>query len=314
MIHDEKRAERWPALPYAAWADTCETLHRYSQVVGKTRLALEPMVNHWWQVPLYVSARGLTTGAIPYGGRAMADVELDFLQHRLVLRTSEGGERSLALGATGAMGANSVADFYAAYRAALGELGVEARIWPVPVEMPDALPFAQDRVHAAYDAAAAERFWRVLVQAERVFRIFRGRFLGKVSPVHFFWGSFDMAVTRFSGRPAPPHPGGAPHVADWVMREAYSHEVSSAGFWPGGPQAEALFYSYAYPIPDGFAAAPVRPAGAYYHRDLGEFVLPYEVLRGLPDPDAALLEFLQSTYEAAADLGRWDRAALERAQ
>jgi hypothetical protein len=316
MIHDEKRTERWPALPYAAWADTCETLHRYSQVVGKTRLALEPMVNHWWQVPLYVSARGLTTGAIPYGGRAVADVELDFLQHRLVLRTSEGGERSLALGATGAIGAigsNNVADFYAAYRLALRELGVEARIWPVPVELPDALPFAQDRVHAAYDAAAAVRFWRVLVQAERVFRIFRGRFLGKVSPVHFFWGSFDMAVTRFSGRPAPPHPGGAPHVADWVMREAYSHEVSSAGFWPGGPQAEALFYSYAYPIPEGFAAAPVRPAGAYYHRDLGEFVLPYEVLRGLPDPDAALLEFLQSTYEAAAGLAHWDRAALERA-
>jgi hypothetical protein len=308
MIDDEKRVERWPALPFAAWADTCETLHRCTQIVGKTRLALEPMVNHWWQVPFYVSARGLTTGAMPYGGRAVADVELDFFEHQLVMRTSEGGVRRLPLGP------HSIADFYASYRTALGELGVEVRIWPVPVEMPDTLPFAQDRVHAAYDGAAAERFWRVLVQAERVFRIFRGRFVGKVSPVHFFWGSFDLAVTRFSGRTAPPHPGGAPHVADWVMREAYSHEVSSAGFWPGGPQAEALFYSYAYPVPEGFAAAPVRPEGARYDRDLGEFVLPYEVLRRLPDPDAALLEFLQSTYEAAAGLGAWDRAALERAR
>ncbi len=306
MLDDEERAERWPALSAADWAETRETLHRYSQVVGKTRLALEPMVNHWWQVPLYVTARGLTTSAVPYGGRAVLDVELDFLDHHLVLRTSEGGLRRLPLGP------HSVADFYAEYRAALGDLGVEARIWPVPVELPDALPFVEDRVHAAYDAAAVQRFWRILVQVERVFRTFRGRFLGKVSPVHFFWGSFDTAVTRFSGRPAPPHPGGAPHVADWVMREAYSHEVSSAGFWPGGPQAEALFYSYAYPAPQGYAAAPVRPAGAHYHKDLGEFVLPYDTLRNLPDPDAALLDFLQSTYEAAADLGRWDRAALER--
>jgi Family of unknown function (DUF5996) len=306
MLEEQERTERWPALRYAEWADTKETLHRYCQVIGKTRLALEPMVNHWWQVPLYVSARGLTTSAIPYGGRAVLDAELDFLERQLVLRTSEGGLRRLPLGP------HAVADFYADYRAALAELGVEARIWPVPVEMADALPFAQDHVHAAYDAAAAVKFWRVLVQVERILRIFRGRFLGKVSPVHFFWGSFDVAVTRFSGRPAPPHPGGAPHVADWVMREAYSHEVSSAGFWPGGPQADAMFYSYAYPIPEGFSAAPVRPAGAYYHHELGEFVLPYEALRAEPDPDAALLDFLQSTYEAAATLAGWDRAALER--
>src|SRR5436853_6518225 len=229
----------WPPLPYAEWADTRETLHRWTQIVSKTRLALEPMVNHWWQVPFYVSARGLTTSAVPHGRQGVLDVELDFLSHQLVVRTSDGGRRELALAP------RSVADFYADYRGALAALGVEARLWPVPVELPgDALPFAEDRAHAVYDGAAAQRFWRVLAGLERVFRIFRGRFLGKVSPVHFFWGGFDLAVTRFSGRQAPPHRGGIPHVADWVMREAYSHEVSSAGFWPGIPQApEAVFYS-----------------------------------------------------------------------
>jgi hypothetical protein len=308
MPNHEAPAALWPQLPYESWADTRETLHRFSQIVGKTRLALEPMVNHWWQVPFYVSVRGLTTSAMPYGGRAMVEVEFDFLAHQLEIRTSEGGRRTLALAP------RSVADFYAEYRGALAALGVAVEIWPVPVELPDdALPFAQDRVHAAYDPEAAQRFWRLLLQADRVLKIFRGRFLGKSSPVHFFWGSFDLAVTRFSGRPAPPHPGGAPHVADWVMREAYSHEVSSAGFWPGSPQAPAAaFYSYAYPTPDGFAAAPLAPAGASFDARLGEFVLPYETLRAAADPEAALLAFLQSTYEAAADLARWDRAALER--
>jgi Family of unknown function (DUF5996) len=303
--------ELWPPLAYESWADTRETLHRFSQIVGKTRLALEPMVNHWWQVPLYVSARGLTTSAMPYGAGAMAEVvevEMDFLSHQVEIRTSEGGRRSLALGP------RSVADFYADYRGALQALGVEAEIWPVPVELPDdALPFADDRVHASYDPAAAERFWRVLLQADRIFKLFRSGFIGKASPVHFFWGSFDLAVTRFSGRPAPPHPGGAPHVADRVMREAYSHEVSSAGFWPGSAQAPAAaFYSYAYPAPAGYAAAPVAPAGASYEAAMGEFILPYETLRAAADPERALMAFLQSTYEAAANLASWDRAALER--
>jgi hypothetical protein len=300
--------ELWPPLAYESWADTRETLHRFSQIVGKTRLALEPMVNHWWQVPLYVSARGLTTSAMPYGAGALVEVEMDFLSHQVEIRTSEGGRRSLALGP------RSVADFYADYRGALRALGVEAEIWPVPVELPgDALPFADDRVHASYDPAAAERFWRVLLQADRIFKLFRSGFIGKASPVHFFWGSFDLAVTRFSGRPAPPHPGGAPHVADWVMREAYSHEVSSAGFWPGSAQAPAAaFYSYAYPAPAGYAAAPVAPAGASYEAAMGEFILPYETLRSAADPERALMAFLQSTYEAAANLASWDRAALER--
>jgi hypothetical protein len=302
------RDETWPPLPYESWADTRQTLHRVSQIVGKTRLALEPMVNHWWQATLYLGARGLTTGAMPYGGRSALDVEMDLLDHQVVLRTSEGGRRTLPLAG------QDVAAFYAAYREALAALGVEAAIWPVPVELPeDALPFDQDHVHGAYDPAAAERFWRVLLQADRVMKVFRGRFLGKCSPVHFFWGSFDLAVTRFTGRPAPPHPGGAPHVADRVMREAYSHEVSSAGFWPGSPQSPAAaFYSYVYPAPRGLAEAPLAPPGATYDSRMGEFLLPYDTLRAAPDPDGALLAFLQSTYEAAADLAGWDRAALER--
>jgi len=301
-------AGAWPAIPYPDWQDTCETLHRFSQIVGKTRMALEPKLNHWWQVALYVSACGLTTGAVPYGDGCVLEVEFDFLDHRLAMRTSAGAERALALGP------RSVADFYAEYRRALAELEVEAHIWPVPVELPDdALPFAEDRVHASYDGDAAQRFWRALVQAERVLKIFRARFLGKSSPVHFFWGGFDLAATRFSGRTAPPHPGGIPHVGDWVMREAYSHEVSSVGLWPGSPASPApAFYAYAYPIPEGFGDQPVRPAGAFYSREMGEFFLPYEAVRTAPDPDAALLDFCQSTYEAAANLAGWDRKTLER--
>jgi hypothetical protein len=300
--------EPWPPLPYAEWADTCQTLHRWTQIVGKTRLALEPMLNHWWHVTLYVSARGLTTSAMPCNGARLAEVELDFLAHQLVIQVSDGGRRTLPLVA------RSVADFYADYQAALAELDVDVPIWPVPVEIPsDTLPFADDRVHAAYDPEAAQRFWRVLIQADRVFKVFRAPFLGKASPVHFFWGSFDLAVTRFSGRPAPPHPGGAPHVAARVNVEAYSHEVSSAGFWPGSPEApQPVFYAYAYPTPTGFAEARVRPPGAFFEQQMGEFLLPYDAVRTAPDPEAALLDFLQATYEAAADLGHWDRAALER--
>jgi hypothetical protein len=305
--HPDAPADPWPDIPYAAWRDTLETLHRWTQIVGKTRLALEPLLNHWWQVPLYVSTRGLTTSAMPYGGGRLVEMEFDFPGRELAIRTSAGGRRALPLAP------RSVADFYAEYQRALAELGVEAPIWPVPVELPDDLPFAVDELHASYDAAAAERFWRALVHADRVFRTFRAGFLGKASPVHFFWGSFDLAVTRFSGRPAPPHPGGVPHVGDWVMREAYSHEVASAGFWPGAPASPApAFYAYAYPTPAGFGDRSVRPADAFFSREMGEFFLPYDAVRAAPDPEAALLEFLQTTYEAAADLAGWDRQALER--
>jgi hypothetical protein len=299
--------EPWPDIPYPAWRETCETLHRWTQIVGKTRLAFEPPLNHWWGVALYVSSRGLTTSAIPCGDGRLVEIEFDFPGRELAIRTSEGARRALPLAP------RSVADFYAEYRSALDELGIEAHIWPVPVELADALPFAEDRLHASYDGEAAERFWRALVHADRIFKTFRARFLGKASPVHFFWGSFDLAVTRFSGRPAPPHPGGVPNVGDWVMREAYSHEVSSAGFWPGGPASpQAAFYSYAYPVPAGFGERPVRPAGAFYGQEMGEFFLPYEAARSAPDPAAAVLDFLESTYEAAADLAGWDREALER--
>lgn len=297
----------WPALPYGEWRETCETLHRWSQIVGKTRLALEPMLNHWWEVPFYLSARGFTTSAMPYGVGELLEVEFDFLDHQLVFRTSEGAHRTLALTA------RSVADFYAEYRQTLDSLGVGAKIWPVPVELPDALPFADDQVHASYDPEMAQRFWRVLIQVDRVFKIFRGRYVGKSSPVHLFWGALDLAVSRFSGRPAPAHPGGMPNVGDWVMREGYSHEVSSAGFWPGNEMVpEPVFYSYVYPTPAGFADAPLRPSAAYYHQQMGEFVLPYEAVRTAPDPEAAILDFLQSTYEAAANTAGWDRKALER--
>lgn len=297
----------WPSLPLEAWKDTYATLHMWMQVVGKIRLAQTPLINHWWQVPFYVTARGLTTSAIPYGRRVF-QIDFDFLEHRLLIQTSDGPGRSLGLAP------RPVADFYREVMAALDALGLPVTIWTTPVEVANPVPFEQDRAHASYDAEYATRFWRILVQTERVLTKFRARFLGKVSPIHFFWGSFDMAVTRFSGRKAPDHPG-APNVADFITREAYSHEVSSAGFWPGGgPLPEPIFYAYAYPPPEGFKDFAVRPPAAYYSGEMQEFVLPYEAVRQADDPDAVLLEFLQSTYEAAAELGSWDRAALERAE
>ena len=296
----------WPKLPFAEWQDTCATLHMWAQIVGKTRLALAPMENHWWQVALYLTPRGLSTSPMPYGSRSV-EVEFDFIDHQLALRTSDDETRDLPLRP------QSVADFYRAYLEALRSLGLEVRIRPVPVEVQTAIPFLEDRLHAAYDADAARRWWRLLIQADRVLKQFRGRFLGKQSPVHFYWGSFDLAATRFSGRPAPRHPGGAPNTPDYVMVEAYSRECSSCGIWPGGPgMTEPAFYAYAYPEPAGYAEHPVRPAGAMYHRELREFVLPYEVVRSSSMPDETLLEFCQSTYDAAADLGRWDRTLLDR--
>lgn len=296
----------WPALPLAEWRDTYATLHMWTQIVGKTRLALAPMQNHWWQVTLYVTPRGLTTSSIPCGTRSFA-VEFDFLDHRLHLQTSDGARGGFALEP------RTVADFFARYLTALRALGIEPVLRPVPVEVETAIPFAADRTHAAYAPDAARRCWQIIAQTERVMQRFRGRFVGKQSPAHFFWGSFDLATTRFSGRPAPLHPGGAPNCPDYVMVEAYSHECSSCGFWPGGGAiAEPAFYAYAYPEPAGYATHPVRPAAAAYNRQIREFILPYEVVRTAPDPDALLLEFLQSTYEAAAGLGQWDRAGLDR--
>jgi uncharacterized protein DUF5996 len=300
--------ESWPALPLADWQDTRDTLQRWTQIVGKTRLALAPMQNHWWQVVLHLSARGLTTTPMPDRNRTL-EVELDFLEHRLVARTSDGGTRTLDLAPM------TVADFYTRYRALLRDLGVAVRMWPRPSEMADTIPFPEDRMHAAYDPDAAQRFWRVLLQNHRVLSVFRGRFLGKCSPVHFWWGGFDLACTRFSGRPAPPHPGGIPNLADRVTREAYSHECISIGWWPGGggaPILEPAYYAYAYPEPAGCPEAPIRPEAAGYDLALREWILPYHAVCTAADPDAALLAFAQSTYEAAATLARWDRAALER--
>ena len=295
----------WPPLPLEPWKPACETLHRWSQIVGKIRLVQMPWINHSWHVTLYVTSRGLTTLPLPDGGRSF-QLDFDFIDHRLLVRTSDGETRSLALEP------RSVADFYRELMTRLGELGIEVRIHTKPNELEDATPLDRDEQHAAYDPDAANRFWRVLVEAERVFTAFRARFIGKCSPVHFFWGSFDLAVTRFSGRAAPPHPGGVPHLPDAVVREAYSHEVSSAGFWPGGGAVPyPAFYSYAYPEPPGFRDAPLRPRGAFYHPDLREFLLPYDEVRSADSPDDALLQFLQSTYEAAADRGKWDRQALE---
>jgi len=294
----------WPALPFAEWADTCETLHLMCQIVGKVRLAQTPWLNHSWQTPLYVTARGLTSGLIPHGDRAF-DLEFDFVRQVLRVR-SDGPAASMALEAM------PVADFYAAVMDMLAEVGAPVAIHGAPNEMPLAIPFARDHAPRAYDPLYAMRFWRVLLRTDRVLKDFRTAFLGKASPVHFFWGSFDLAVTRFSGRPAPRHPGGVPHLPDAVAREAYSHEVSSAGFWPGGPgDQDAAFYSYAWPQPPGFSAAAVFPAEARFDKALGEFVLPYEAVRTAADPDGALMDFLTSTYAAAADLGHWDRAALE---
>ncbi len=309
MMSDPKSGatdhDNWPALPLAAWQETYATLHMWTQMVGKVRLALAPMVNHWWQVTLYLTARGLTTSPMPYG-RRIVQIDFDFVDHELRISTGDGLSRTLPLAP------RAVADFYRDLMAALRSLGIEVRIWTTPVEVERRVPFEQDHEHGAYDPDAAHRCWRVLAQADRVLHDFRARFLGKCSPVHFFWGAFDLAVTRFSGRRAPEHPS-TPALADHVIREAYSHEVSSCGFWPGsGPVQEPAFYAYAYPEPPGFKDFPIRPEGAFYSAPMNEFILPYEAVRRAGDPDATLLAFLQSTYEAAADLGRWDRVALER--
>jgi hypothetical protein len=294
----------WPDLPYAPWRDTAATLQLWTQIVGKVRLKLTPWLNHGWHVPLYVTARGLGTSPIPVGGEIL-EIEFDFIAHRLVARTSRGEEHALPLQP------QTVADFYGRVLGLLRGLGVTVAINETPNEVPNPIPFPQDRTHAAYDAGAAHRFWRALLQADRVFKLFRSGFLGKASPVHFFWGSFDLAVTRFSGRPAPLHPGGVPGLPDPVTREAYSHEVSSAGFWPGSDAfPQAAFYSYAYPEPPGFRDRAM-PAGARFEPALGEFIVPYDAVRTAPDPDALLLDFLSATYAAAADAGGWDRAALE---
>jgi uncharacterized protein DUF5996 len=303
---DMTMPEAWPSLPLSAWQDTQTTLHMWTQIVGKVRLALAPWVNHSWHVTLYVTSRGLTTSPIPYGTRTF-EVDFDFIDHQLLICTSTGATRTIPLRP------RSVADFYAAVMTALHDLGLDMRIQPRPNEVQEAIPFPEDHAHASYDADAANRFWRVLVQSDRVLKAFRARFIGKCSPVHFFWGSFDLAVTRFSGRPAPPHPGGVPNFPDWVAREAYSHEVSSCGFWPGGgPMPMPVYYAYAYPEPPGFSAASVAPDGAVYSAEMREFILPYDTVRTAASPDDALLAFLQTTYEAAANLGGWDRAALER--
>ncbi len=305
MMERSDVRDAWPALPLSAWRDTYETLHLWTQVVGKVRLELAPWINHSWGVALYVTARGLTTSPIPYDNATFA-VDFDFVNHHLRVATSAGIDRAFALTPM------SVADFYRRTMDVLRSLDIAVDVLARPVEIEEAIPFAQDERHASYDAAAAHRFWLVLVQTQRVLTEFRSRFIGKVSPVHFFWGGFDLAVTRFSGRPAPPHPGGVPNCADWVMREAYSHEVSSAGFWPGAGLGEPAFYSYAYPEPDGFRNYRIRPDAAYYHEGLRELILPYEAVRTAERPDETLLEFLQSAYDAAATLSRWDRQALER--
>ncbi|HVU53300.1 MAG TPA: DUF5996 family protein [Polyangia bacterium] len=300
--------EPWPSLDGAGARDTTASLWLWSQLVGKTRLALCPMENHWWQVPLYLSARGLTTLEMPAGARAL-DVELDLLSHELRVRSSDGAVETLPL-CEGAL-----ASFYSDYRARLSRMGVSCHLYPYMVEGPERVSLASDPRVCRYDPEWATRFFHALLRADRLFKQFRGRFVGKASPVHFFWGGFDLAVTRFSGRRAPPHPGGIPNVGDWVMREAYSHELSSAGFWPGDPRLpEPAFYSYAYPEPARFRDARVRPAAARYDPTLGEFVLPYRAVREAPDGDGDVLAFLEDTYVAAADLGRWDRAALERSR
>lgn len=296
----------WPTIVYEEWKDTQATLHLWTQMVGKIRLARTPWVNHSWHVPFYVTARGLTTSPIP-GGARMFEIEFDFLEHEIVISTTDAQVERIQLGP------RTVADLYQELFGRLKTLGLETRIRTIPNEIPNGIPFEQDRAHAAYDPDYVTRFWRALVQADRVLKAFRSRFIGKSSPVHFFWGSFDLALTRFSGRPAPLHPGGIPNLPDWVAREAYSHEVSSCGFWPGGEVLpEPVFYAYAYPEPAGFKSAALRPAGARYHPDLGEFVLPYSEVQRASSPDTTLLEFAQSTYEAAADLAGWDRSALER--
>jgi len=298
-------SDAWPSLDYAAWSDTAATLHLWTQIVGKIRLARTPWTNHSWHVTLYVTSTGLGTSTISHGDRTF-QIDFDFVAHRLTVRSNDGRWRDLPLEP------QSVATFYRRLMGVMQELDLQVRIHTTPNEIADAIRFDQDETHRSYDPEYANRFWRVLVQSERVFRVFRARFLGKCSPVHFFWGAPDLAVTRFSGRTAPQHPGGIPNLPDWVAREAYSHEVSSCGFWAGGgPIPYPVFYSYAYPEPAGFAARRVGPSAAFYSTELREFLLPYDHVRQSASPDGTLLEFLQTTYEAAADLGGWDRAALE---
>jgi hypothetical protein len=306
MPATDHRDATWPSLPLEAWSDTCATLHMWTQIVGKIRLAQTPWINHSWHVTLYVTARGLTTSPIPYAARAF-QIDFDFISHELVVRSSDGGVAHAPLEA------QSVATFYRRLMDALATLDIDVHIRKKPNEVPDPIPFDRDEAHKAYDRDYANRFWRILVQADRVFIRFRARFIGKCSPVHFFWGAPDLAVTRFSGRRAPEHPGGVPNLPDRVTREAYSHEVSSCGFWSGGGSIPyAAFYSYAYPEPSGFASALVQPAAAFYSKDLHEFVLPYDAVRESDSPDETVLLFLQTTYDAAANLANWDRGSLER--
>jgi predicted GNAT family acetyltransferase len=298
--------ERWPELSLEAWRDTYATLHRWTQIVGKTRMALTPHINHWWNVTLYVTTRGLATSTM-YSGKTEVEVEFDFTTHELVIRTSAPAETRLPLAS------KSVAVFYTEYMSALRLLGVDVSISTMPNEIEDAIAFDADEAHSTYDPEYANRHWRILLSVSRVFAEFRSRFIGKTSPTHFFWGAFDLAQSRFSGRAAPPHPGGGPHNPIWVGREGYSHELTSAGFWPGGPGVEEpSFYAYAYPEPTGYSEAEVDPPEAYYHKTMGEFFLPYEAVRTSANPERTLLNFLQCTYEAAAKLGNWDRASLER--
>lgn len=298
-------SESWPAIRLADWKDTYTTLHMWTQIVGKIRLELTPPINHWWNVPLYVSPRGLTTSIIPYKNRCF-EMEFDFFEHKLVIRTTDPKTTSVALAP------RPVADFYAELMASLHTLNIDVHIWKMPVEVADPIPFDRDQVHASYDGEYARRLWRILLSLDEVFKVFRSRFVGKSSPVHFFWGSFDLALTRFSGRRAPERNDPDP-VLRKIMREAYSHEVISAGWWPGGGEVEeAAFYCYAAPPPDGFAQQPVRPDKAFYHSGLGEYLLMYDDVRLAKSPSTALLEFLQSTYEAGATTGKWDREALEK--
>ena len=296
----------WPALPYDAWRDTLATLHMWTQILGKIRLALAPPVNHGWHVTLPVTARGLTTGSLPHGARFF-QIDFDLVAHVCDIVVSDGSEERIPLRPM------SVAEFHETLAARLAALGLEVDIWTRPVEVEDPIRFDEDRSHASYDAEAVTRCFHALARAHAILKTFRGGFIGKSSPSHFFWGGFDLAVTRFSGRPAPQHPGGVPNLADRITREAYSHELFSAGWWPGNDAyREAAFYAYAYPEPDGFGDAPVLPDGAFYHPDLREFLLPWSVARAAPDPERTVLDFLEATYGAVADLGAWDRSALER--
>jgi len=299
-------SEVWPSLPLEEWSDSFATLHMWMQIVGKIRLVQSPWTNHSWHVTLYVTSRGLSTSQIPYEQRSF-QIDFDFVEHRLVVQTSDGRTARFPLEP------QSVATFYDRLIETLAVLGISIRINKLPCEVVEAVPFDQNQINHSYDAEYVNRFWRILVQIDRVFKIFRARFIGKCSPVHLFWGAGDICVTRFSGRKAPVHPGGIPNLADWVTREAYSHEVSSCGFWPGGGDVPyPAFYAYAYPEPKGFAEAPVEPKEASYLTSLHEFILPYEAVRRSSNPDEAILAFLQSTYEAAANSGAWDREALER--